>query len=170
MCYMHAIVTHKQYHLGYTDDLNYLVPELLRRGSGKYNRVYLVGFSLGANVVVKWLGEQQENAVKLGVCGAAVACTRNSSRKCLLVYSFKLYCTAMVKYLLYRTLCVVICSQHTFCNSVCHVAVYYSTLRNNVSCMIQYLYMQCVHIIHDHIRCSIYASSERSQSEQKLDW
>jgi predicted alpha/beta-fold hydrolase len=34
----------------------------------------LVGFSLGANVVVKWLGEQQENAVKLGVCGAAVAC------------------------------------------------------------------------------------------------
>lgn len=62
----------KQYHLGYTDDLKYLVPELIKRG--RHQRVYLVGFSLGANVVVKFLGEQQENAVKLGICGAAVAC------------------------------------------------------------------------------------------------
>ncbi|HVS14274.1 MAG TPA: alpha/beta fold hydrolase [Thermoanaerobaculia bacterium] len=48
------------YHLGETWDLDHLVGELTRREPGR--PLLLGGVSLGANVIVKWLGERGEDA------------------------------------------------------------------------------------------------------------
>ena len=60
------------YHLGFTDDLTYVLRRL--HAEDPCRRVYLTGFSLGGNVILKCLGELGEDAVRLGVEGAAVAC------------------------------------------------------------------------------------------------
>ena len=44
----------RSYHSGETGDLN----ELVRRALGEAGRIAIAGFSLGGNVLVKWLGEQ----------------------------------------------------------------------------------------------------------------
>ena len=44
------------YHSGKTEDLNFLVRYLESEG---HQRIYLVGFSIGGNIVLKWLGEQE---------------------------------------------------------------------------------------------------------------
>ncbi len=59
------------YHSGVTDDLAFVVDEIVRRGIGK--RVYIVGISLGGNQTVKWLGEQGE-AIPECVQGAVAVC------------------------------------------------------------------------------------------------
>lgn len=59
------------YHLGFTDDLKFMVEHVMesRRGS----RLYLSGFSLGANVVTKLLAEWGTDAFsKYNIRGAAV--------------------------------------------------------------------------------------------------
>jgi uncharacterized protein len=73
------------YHLGFTDDLKlYLSLMTGNRSSSMENRLYLSGFSLGANVVLKCLGELGEDALeKFNIHGAAVVCapieqTRNA--------------------------------------------------------------------------------------------
>ncbi len=60
------------YHLGFTDDLAYVVRRL--HAEDPRRRVYLTGFSLGGNVILKCLGELGAEAARLGVEGAAVAC------------------------------------------------------------------------------------------------
>lgn len=60
------------YHLGFTDDLAYVLRRL--HAEDPRRRVYLTGFSLGGNVILKCLGELGEEAARLGVEGAAVAC------------------------------------------------------------------------------------------------
>ena len=51
------------YHSGDTGDLDWLVRGLVARGlAGAGTRIGLVGVSLGANVILKWLGEQGEGA------------------------------------------------------------------------------------------------------------
>jgi predicted alpha/beta-fold hydrolase len=45
----------RSYHMGETEDLGLIVRHALERG--KYRRLALVGFSLGGNVVMKYLGE-----------------------------------------------------------------------------------------------------------------
>ncbi|KAG5189110.1 Alpha/Beta hydrolase protein [Tribonema minus] len=64
------------YHLGYTDDLEFILAEVRRRFPGLWDRVYLTGFSLGANVIINFLGQEQGQraAREHGVAGAAVAC------------------------------------------------------------------------------------------------
>jgi hypothetical protein len=57
------------YHSGETTDLAFVVGELVRRSTPC--DVYLVGFSLGGNVVAKWLGELGDDAPEQ-VRGAAV--------------------------------------------------------------------------------------------------
>ena len=60
------------YHLGFTDDLKYLL-SILNRGELKPPPIYLSGFSLGANVVLKTLGELGPSAYrKFNIHGAAV--------------------------------------------------------------------------------------------------
>ncbi len=64
-----------QYHGGFTDDLNCLI-ELLserQRSNGEERPIYISGFSLGANIVLKCLGELSLEAVtKNFIRGAAV--------------------------------------------------------------------------------------------------
>lgn len=56
------------YHLGETGDLDWVVAELVRREPGR--PILLAGASLGANVIVKWLGERGDSAPP-EVAGAA---------------------------------------------------------------------------------------------------
>ena len=56
------------YHSGETTDLDWVVRRLIERDPG--SPLYLIGFSLGGNVLLKWLGEQGEKvpgAVRKGV-------------------------------------------------------------------------------------------------------
>ncbi|CAM9608442.1 unnamed protein product [Ectocarpus sp. 6 AP-2014] len=62
------------YHLGFTDDLLHVIEEIHRKFPGTWDRIYLSGFSLGGNVIVKFLGEQGDRARDLGIYGAAVGC------------------------------------------------------------------------------------------------
>ncbi len=48
------------YHSGKTEDLDFLVHYFHK--SEPRRKIYLVGFSLGGNIVLKWLGEQKESA------------------------------------------------------------------------------------------------------------
>lgn len=57
------------YHSGETTDLDFVVRALAARWPGR--RLYLVGHSLGGNVVAKWLGEAPERVPET-VSGAAV--------------------------------------------------------------------------------------------------
>lgn len=49
------------YHSGETGDLQHVVS--LVHGAGEYDEVYLIGFSLGGNVILKYLGERGQRAV-----------------------------------------------------------------------------------------------------------
>lgn len=48
----------RSYHLGASDDLDFVLQHAL--ASGKYKEVYLVGFSAGGNITLKYLGEAPE--------------------------------------------------------------------------------------------------------------
>lgn len=48
----------RSYHLGDTDDLDFVVRHAL--ATGRYQRVYLTGFSAGGNVTLKYLGENPD--------------------------------------------------------------------------------------------------------------
>ena len=60
------------YHLGFTADLKHYLS--LLSSSTPNARVFLSGFSLGANVVLKCLGELGDSASSLNIAGAAVTC------------------------------------------------------------------------------------------------
>jgi predicted alpha/beta-fold hydrolase len=64
--------THRNYHVGFTQDINQLVDTLHGRYPAK--KMYLCGFSLGGNVSLKYLGELGDDATKKGIFGAAVTC------------------------------------------------------------------------------------------------
>lgn len=59
----------RMYHSGETSDLAFLVDTLIKRHPGK--RIYVAGYSLGANVTAKWLGTLGDE-VPEAVRGAAV--------------------------------------------------------------------------------------------------
>jgi predicted alpha/beta-fold hydrolase len=60
------------YHLGFTDDVNFVTKKIF---SETKRSIYLSGFSLGGNVVLKLLGELGADAPRThGICGAAVTC------------------------------------------------------------------------------------------------
>jgi len=65
--------TPRHYHLGFTDDLRSVV----ERTAAEYDEnasIFLIGVSLGGNVVLKYLGEDSSHPRAHRVCGAAVAC------------------------------------------------------------------------------------------------
>ena len=76
--------THRLYHLGFTDDLLLY----LDRVKAENRPIYVSGFSLGANVVLKALGELKERAVdEYHIAGASVFCApmNDSGYKSLLI-------------------------------------------------------------------------------------
>ncbi|GAX18977.1 uncharacterized protein FisN_8Hh198 [Fistulifera solaris] len=61
------------YHLGFTDDLHHYVARMAKQNTT--SPVYLAGFSMGANVVLKALGEMGEQAaLDYNIRGAAALC------------------------------------------------------------------------------------------------
>lgn len=77
----------RSYHSGETEDINFLISDTLQ---GRYDKIHLVGFSLGGNVLLKYLGEKAHildlrisSAVaisppcELGDCAKEIAKTKN---------------------------------------------------------------------------------------------
>lgn len=63
------------YHLGFTDDVLYFLDVLKTRFESEMQPIYLSGFSLGANVILKALGELGMEAVtKYNIQGATAFC------------------------------------------------------------------------------------------------
>ena len=60
------------YHVGFTADLDLLTERIHSRYPNK--RIYLSGFSLGGNVILKFLGELGDSAWSRGIRGSAVTC------------------------------------------------------------------------------------------------
>ncbi len=59
------------YHMGETTDLDWVVSQLPARHD--VSRLHLVGVSLGANVLCKWLGEQGEGVPSIVASAAAIS-------------------------------------------------------------------------------------------------
>ena len=60
------------YHLGFTDDIDMVTKRI--RAEYPKKSIYLSGFSLGGNVICKFLGELGDNAVERNILGASVTC------------------------------------------------------------------------------------------------
>jgi predicted alpha/beta-fold hydrolase len=69
------------YHAGLTSDLRWIVESLHREGRGP---IYLMGYSLGGNVVLKLAGEMGEEAARLGVRGLVTVSTPLDLMACCL--------------------------------------------------------------------------------------
>ena len=50
------------YHSGFTDDLAYIIDEIV--AEGRYKNIVIVGFSVGGNIVLKYAGEKSHNLPK----------------------------------------------------------------------------------------------------------
>ncbi len=59
------------YHSGKTEDLDFIVRELSKECPEE--KMHLVGYSIGGNIVLKWLGEQGEKAAQTIASAAAVS-------------------------------------------------------------------------------------------------
>lgn len=72
-------LTYQSYHSGQTTDLHQLVVHL--QHIGKYKRLFLVGFSLGGNIVLRYLGEQASGVLPIIAAAASfsVPCDLRSS-------------------------------------------------------------------------------------------
>ncbi len=67
------------YHSGATDDLDVVVQHAKSKG---YEEIYLVGFSLGGNIILKYLGEQREKSqIKRAVAFSVPMDLKNSCEK-----------------------------------------------------------------------------------------
>ncbi|MFC3033350.1 hydrolase [Pseudoalteromonas fenneropenaei] len=86
----------RAYHSGETEDLHFLLTTLRARFPNR--RLYAVGFSLGGNVLSKYLGEQQEQCVLSGAAVVSAPLHLSSSCQVIRKSCFKLY----QKYLLDR--------------------------------------------------------------------
>ena len=70
------------YHSGATDDLDVVV----KHASSRYRSIYLVGFSLGGNITLKYLGEKERN-IKGAVAFSVPLNLQSSCEKIGLVYA-----------------------------------------------------------------------------------
>ena len=78
------------YHAGKTDDLETTLQHVFRLGR---TEIYLIGFSLGGNIVLRWLGEQGDKIDRRIIAAAAVSapCDLVSSNQALNKPSKRLY-------------------------------------------------------------------------------
>lgn len=82
----------RSYHSGETQDLRFLIKLMLQEGT--YKRLHLVGFSLGANVLLKYLGEEGDSidprigsGVSISVPCELAACSDEISKPVNWIYS-----------------------------------------------------------------------------------
>lgn len=70
----------RSYHSGATEDLGEVLQHIL--GTTDYDRIYLKGFSLGGNLILKYLGEGQQLPKEIkGAVAISVPCDLHSSSK-----------------------------------------------------------------------------------------
>ncbi|WP_248722617.1 YheT family hydrolase [Seonamhaeicola sp. ML3] len=70
----------RSYHSGATDDLNEVIQHI--QANGKYSSMYLKGISLGANLILKYLGERDSVPKELkAAISVSVPCDLNGSSK-----------------------------------------------------------------------------------------
>jgi len=91
------------YHFGFTDDLKQLIIETNNdKRNGQKSPIFLSGFSLGANVVLKLLGELGDTAMELNIWGCAVtgapfSCFKSNEYMLKSSFSQAVYIKAIVK-------------------------------------------------------------------------
>jgi len=68
---------YKSYHSGATEDIHTLVTLILQLS--EFKKISLVGFSLGGNAVLKYLGEQADNSLIYKAGAVSVPCDLKSS-------------------------------------------------------------------------------------------
>jgi predicted alpha/beta-fold hydrolase len=81
----------RSYHSGETNDLDYVIRYVLKKN--KYPEIVLIGFSIGGNITLKYLGEQGENIlpeIKASVC-FSVPCHLESAAKHLSKLQNRIY-------------------------------------------------------------------------------
>jgi len=66
-------LTLRTYHMGFVDDLD-LLTKTIYEETNKRCTIYLAGFSLGGNIIIKFLGELGNKAYERCILGAAVSC------------------------------------------------------------------------------------------------
>jgi len=85
------------YHAGFTQDLECVINHILKNHT--YQSINLVGYSLGGNMVLKYMGENGLNVPKIVKCCIAVSapCNLEDSSKELAKKSNFIYMTAFLK-------------------------------------------------------------------------
>ncbi|TDT42001.1 hypothetical protein CLV90_3235 [Maribacter spongiicola] len=80
----------RSYHSGATEDLHVVIEHVLQLD--KYQNIYLHGFSLGGNLLLKYLGEKRERANEIkGAVAISVPCQLADSLHQLLQFKNALY-------------------------------------------------------------------------------
>lgn len=92
-------VLYKSYHSGATEDLNEVLNHIL--STKNYSEIYLKGFSLGGNLLLKYLGERNQvpKEIKAAVA-VSVPCNLHNSCEQLLTKKNILYAKRFKKHLL----------------------------------------------------------------------
>ncbi|MEH0157136.1 alpha/beta fold hydrolase [Limibacter armeniacum] len=89
----------RSYHSGATDDIGIMINQIIAQGN--YNEVFLVGFSLGGNLILKYAGELGANtpAAVNGIVAISVPCDLEASADYLSRPSGYLYRNRFLKFL-----------------------------------------------------------------------
>ncbi|MDO5980963.1 YheT family hydrolase [Flavivirga spongiicola] len=92
---------YRSYHSGATEDLDAIITHII--SEKEYSEIYLKGISLGANMILKYLGERAvvPSQIKAAVT-ASVPCYLYGSAKALHTFKNKLYHDRFLKHLVNR--------------------------------------------------------------------
>jgi len=94
-------ITYRSYHSGATEDLKAVLEHILR--STAYNEIYLKGFSLGGNLLLKYLGEGNTVPSELkGAVAISVPCRLDDSLHQLLSFKNIAYAARFKKNLIQK--------------------------------------------------------------------
>src|SRR6056297_979389 len=92
-------ITYRSYHSGATEDLKTLLEHIL--GNKHYSEIYLKGFSLGGNLLLKYLGEGNTVPLELkGAVAVSVPCRLDDSLRQLLSFKNRAYAARFKKNLI----------------------------------------------------------------------
>jgi uncharacterized protein len=83
------------YHSGATDDLNTVVQHAVKQNT--YQEIYLIGFSLGGNITLKYLGEQQPDPIIKKAVAISVPLNLHTSCEKISMRSNWMYSNRFVK-------------------------------------------------------------------------
>lgn len=91
--------TYRSYHSGATEDLKAVLEHILSRK--EYSEIYLKGFSLGGNLLLKYLGERNSIPTELkGAVAVSVPCRLDDSLRQLLAFKNIAYAARFKKNLI----------------------------------------------------------------------